>query len=215
MKNTAYAGRIEILSGVTGNGLYFRNPTTGEITTVVDSSGNIDAPVTTSRVAVTGDATSGFSTATGTFTNGLLIGGTVTTGVSIGAATTGLVVTGATTNAVRVTGNATSAFSTATGSFTTGLLVGGTVTTGVSVGACTTAFTVTGAATNGLSITGVVTNAIRIDGAGTFLVAFDAVEGALSTQATALAGLSATHKIAIGVDAGGLTLYIPVLTAFA
>ena len=89
------------------------------------------------------------------------------------------------------------------------------MTNGVHVNmAATTGIRLTGAMTTGILIAGTQTDAIRINGAGTNLLAFDAVEGALSTQATALAGLSATHKLACTIDGTG-TVYIPLLAAFA
>jgi len=59
MKNPAYAGRIEIVEGVTGNGIYLVNPTTGAVTTVLDENGNIDAPITTTNATFSGNTTMG------------------------------------------------------------------------------------------------------------------------------------------------------------
>lgn len=98
---------------------------------------------------------------------------------------------------------------------THGVHVNMAATTGITLaGAMTTGVAITGNVTTGLLISGTQTSAIRINGAGTNLFAFDAVEGALSTQATALAGLSASHKLACTIDGTG-TVYIPILTAFS
>lgn len=90
-------------------------------------------------VSVTGSATSAFSTGTGTFTNGVLLGGTLTTGVSIGAATTGISLTGAVTTGISITGTATTAISVAAASTVAFTTACATDSTSVSTGSINTA----------------------------------------------------------------------------
>lgn len=62
---------------------------------------------TNKSITITGNATTGITISTGTFTTGISVGGALTTGITIGAATTGLNFTGAVTNAIVVTGTST------------------------------------------------------------------------------------------------------------
>ena len=77
----------------------------------------------------------------------------------------------------------------------------------------TTGINITLGCTNVLAIAGTYTSLIRITGAGTNLLSFDAVEGPVSTQATALNGVSSSHKLALNIDGVG-TVYLPVVTTF-
>ena len=219
------AGVTTTAVSVTGNATTALSVGTGTFTTGLLLGGTLTTGVsigtattgvaitgaTTTAIDITGAATTGIALTTGAFTTGINIAGitALTTGVSVG-------LTGVTTTTAFVAGvtgsTTTTGFATA-GTVTTGIALAGTLTTGMDVGTCTTAINISGNVTTGLLIAGTQTTAIRINGAGTNLLAFDAVEGALSTQATAFAGLSSSHKLAVLIDGVG-TVYVPLITTF-
>ena len=82
---------------------------------------------------------------------------------------------------------------------------------GITMGAVTTGIHLTGNVTTGILIAGTQTDAIRINGAGTNFLAFDAVEGAVTTETGAA---TFSHKLACTIDGVG-TVYIPLAASFA